>query len=438
MSMNTAVFESRQALHKFLALRLGLIAVVLGLITSASLWFYGIEQLEHDAVKQARTVAQTLISDHKETLKVLDVKEQGGQEEPAAEQAQKTLLEWSNQQINQTFTFIEIYNAEGEEIVVAQSSDPFARHLAESRDHLNPKVESQYKPYFEKGTLFVQTFTPLKFGQDDRIIGYLELMYTYPPQLLKRQKEYLIEAVITVVISILLTALVLYPILLRLFNVVNQQKHAILKGNLEMMSLLGSAISKRDSDTDAHNFRVTLYAIALAESVDLPLNERQALLKGAFVHDIGKIAISDTILLKPGPLNDEEFSIMKTHVSEGLDIIHSASWLQEGRDVVAFHHEKVDGSGYPNGLARNHIPINARIFALADVFDALTSKRPYKEPMPLQKALGILREGRGKHFDPALTDAFLQLAPDLYRNYYGLERQALEQRLNHIVKRYFL
>ncbi|MDR9499043.1 MAG: HD-GYP domain-containing protein [Hydrogenovibrio sp.] len=432
MSMNTAAFESRQALHKFLALRLGLIAVVFGLITSASLWFYGIELLEHDAVEKAQEVAQELISEHRTTLEMLD------QSRQTPEQSQKTLLDWSNQQIDQTFTFIEIYNAAGEEIVVAQSSDPFARHLAESREHLNPKVEAQYKPHFEKNTLFVQTFTPLELGQDNRIIGYLELMYTYPPQLLKRQHEYLIEAVIAVVISILLTALVLYPILLRLINVVNQQKHAILKGNLEMMTLLGSAISKRDSDTDAHNFRVTLYAIALAESVDLPLNERQALLKGAFVHDIGKIAISDTILLKPGPLNDEEFSIMKTHVSEGLDIIHSASWLQEGRDVVAFHHEKVDGSGYPNGLARNHIPINARIFALADVFDALTSKRPYKEPMPLQKALTILREGRGNHFDPALTDAFLQLAPDLYRNYYGLARRELEQRLNHIVKRYFL
>ncbi|KUJ72338.1 hypothetical protein AVO41_00540 [Thiomicrospira sp. WB1] len=137
------------------------------------------------------------------------------------------------------------------------------------------------------------------------------MMYTYPPQLLKRQREYLLEAVIAVIIGILLTALVLYPLLVKLLQVVNQQKRTILKGNLEMMTLLGSAISKRDSDTDAHNFRVTLYAIALAEAHELPLSQRRALLKGAFVHDIGKIAISDTVLLKPGRLTADEFAIMK-------------------------------------------------------------------------------------------------------------------------------
>ncbi|MDR9500008.1 MAG: HD domain-containing protein [Hydrogenovibrio sp.] len=432
MPLNTAALANKHTLHKYLAWRLGMIAVLFGVTTSAALWFYGIEQLEHDAVTQAQKVAQTLILDHKKTLQIID------QENQTLDQSKTTLLEWSNRRIDQTFTFVEIYNAEGEEIVVAQSSDPFARHLAESRDHLNPKVEAQYIPHLEKNTLYVQTFTPLKLGENNRIIGYLELMYTYPPQLLKRQREYLIEAVIAVIFSILLTALVIYPILLRLIKVVNRQKQDILKGNLEMMTILGSAISKRDSDTDAHNFRVTLYAIALAESMNLPLNQRQNLLKGAFVHDIGKIAISDTVLLKPGRLTSDEFSVMKTHVNEGLDIIHNSSWLKGAWDVVAFHHEKVDGSGYPNGFSGENIPINAKIFALADVFDALTSKRPYKKPMPLEKALGILQEGRGQHFDPSLTDQFLQLAPVLYQRYYGLERKELENHLNHIIERYFL
>ncbi|WP_082676374.1 HD domain-containing phosphohydrolase [Thiomicrospira sp. WB1] len=98
----------------------------------------------------------------------------------------------------------------------------------------------------------------------------------------------------------------------------------------------------------------------------------------------------------------------------------------------------MDGSGYPNGLAGDHIPINARVFALADVFDALTSKRPYKDPMPLDKALSILRAERGHHFDPILTDQFLQLAPSLYQHYYGLQRHELEAELNRIIEAYFL
>ncbi|KUJ72339.1 hypothetical protein [Thiomicrospira sp. WB1] len=142
--MNPDVLNNRTALHGYLAWRLGLIAIIFGALTSMALWFYGIEQLEHDAVEQAQEVAQSLIKDHQSTLKMLD------QDQSLSEQSRQTLLRWSNQQINPTFTFIEVYNADGEEIVVAQSSDPFARHLAESRDHLNPKVESQYKPYFEK------------------------------------------------------------------------------------------------------------------------------------------------------------------------------------------------------------------------------------------------------------------------------------------------
>lgn len=424
--------ESRQALHRYLASRLGIISLVFGIVTSSSLWLYGIEQLEHDAVAQAHEVAQKLISDHKKTLEMID---QNGR---TSEKSKESLQAWSSEHISQTFTFIEIYNADGEEIVVAQSSDSFAKKLAESRHHLNPKIESQYIPHFERGTLFVQTFTPLKLGEEGRIIGYLEMMYTYPPQLLKRQKEYLVEAVIAVIVGILFTALALYPLLLRMLRVVNKQKYDILKGNLEMMTLLGSAISKRDSDTDAHNFRVTLYAIALADAIGLSLSQRQALLKGAFVHDIGKIAISDNVLLKPDKLTDEEFAIMKTHVTEGLDIIHSSSWLKEARDVVAYHHEKVDGSGYPHGLANEHIPLNARIFALADVFDALTSKRPYKEPLPLEKALEIIKAGKSHHFDAELTDQFMQLAPSLYKAYYGLSREELESHLTKIINGIFL
>jgi putative two-component system response regulator len=135
--------------------------------------------------------------------------------------------------------------------------------------------------------------------------------------------------------------------------------------------------------------------------VDLVLNASP-------MHDIGKIGIPDAILLKPGPLDPAEWEVMKTHTEIGAKILDSSSsnYLAAGRSIALAHHEKWDGSGYPAGLAGEDIPLFGRICAIADVFDALTSKRPYKEPYPNEKALEIMREGRGTHFQPELLDLF--------------------------------
>ena len=128
---------------------------------------------------------------------------------------------------------------------------------------------------------------------------------------------------------------------------------------------------------------------------------------------------------------------MKTHVQHGLDIVSRSAWLTDAKDVVGCHHEKFDGSGYPAGLAAERIPINARIFAIADVFDALTSKRPYKEAMPFDKAMGILHEGRGKHFDPGVLDVFTKIAHPLY-DALGAKRDSdVELHMRQLVSRYF-
>ncbi|NPA72249.1 MAG: HD-GYP domain-containing protein, partial [Gammaproteobacteria bacterium] len=215
------------------------------------------------------------------------------------------------------------------------------------------------------------------------------------------------------------------------------QKRDVLKANVEMLSLIGSAISKRDSDTDEHNFRVTLYAIQLAERMQLDTQHRQSLLKGAFVHDIGKIAISDNILLKPGKLTDDEFEQMKRHVKEGVDIIKSSLWLADAKDVVAYHHEKYNGQGYPFELSGQDIPINARIFAVVDVFDALTSKRPYKEAMPYDKAIAIIQNDAGNHFDPNVVKAFKAISQEMYDDITHLNRESLSLRLESYIQRYF-
>jgi len=213
---------------------------------------------------------------------------------------------------------------------------------------------------------------------------------------------------------VLATALIVYPIMRGLLGKLEKQAEHLLYANVDIIKVLGSAIAKRDSDTDAHNFRVTLYSVRLAEAIGLDEPSIRSLIKGAFLHDVGKIAIRDAILLKPGRLTTEEFTEMQSHVGHGLEIVESAGWLADAAQVIGGHHEKYDGSGYPNGLSGEAIPITARIFAIADVFDALTSVRTYKNALSPEQALEILREGAGRHFDPALVEAFDPLASVLH------------------------
>jgi len=189
---------------------------------------------------------------------------------------------------------------------------------------------------------------------------------------------------------------------------------------------MGSLAETRDNETGNHIRRTQRYVQALAKK--LQTNGKFArhlddatvdmLYKSAPLHDIGKVGIPDHILLKPGKLTPEEFEVMKTHTTLGRDAILAAeklldtpsSFLQHAREIAHYHQEKWDGSGYPEGLKGEQIPISARLMAIADVYDALISRRVYKPAMPHDKAVEIIREGRGKHFDPDMTDAFLEVA----------------------------
>jgi response regulator RpfG family c-di-GMP phosphodiesterase len=183
---------------------------------------------------------------------------------------------------------------------------------------------------------------------------------------------------------------------------------------------LASLAETRDNETGAHILRTQRYVRALAQHLsDQPrytdvLDEEtiDLLYKSAPLHDIGKVGIPDDILLKPGKLTDEEFVIMKTHASLGADALKIAeeslgsnSFLNLAREIALTHHEKWDGSGYPSGLKGDEIPLSGRLMAVADVYDALISKRIYKPAFSHDKAMGILREGRGGHFDPDVVDA---------------------------------
>ena len=211
----------------------------------------------------------------------------------------------------------------------------------------------------------------------------------------------------------------------------------LLRANIGMLEVLGSAIAKRDSGTSAHNYRVTIHAIQLGKTFGLNDKAICSLIKGSFLHDVGKIAISDTILLKPGKLTFEEFAVMKTHVLHGSEIIKNDDWLCDADDVVLHHHEKFDGTGYPHGLKGDQIPLNARIFALADVFDALTSKRPYKDPIPIDKTMEIMSADAGSHFDPDLFRLFSEGDAEMYHDLSCCSESALTGRLQILMRDYY-
>ncbi|MGR3179708.1 MAG: HD-GYP domain-containing protein [Candidatus Anammoxibacter sp.] len=165
----------------------------------------------------------------------------------------------------------------------------------------------------------------------------------------------------------------------------------------------------KDEDTGDHIIRMSRYSALVAEKLGLPDKEIKDILCAASMHDVGKIGIPDNILMKPGKLTDEEFAIMKTHASIGANILANAKAeiIQVAQKIAVSHHEKWNGKGYPSGHTGCDIPIAGRIVSIADTFDALTSKRPYKDPYPIEVALDIIRKEHEQQFDPDIVDVFL-------------------------------
>lgn len=255
----------------------------------------------------------------------------------------------------------------------------------------------------------------------DNFDGYIQGLYQISDEELKGIYTNIAYSIVQLVLTIFVTTFLLYPIIVYLNKEYINQSKNLLQANLEIMSVLGGAVAKRDSETNAHNYRVTLYSIAFAEALHLNKEKIMGLIKGAFLHDVGKIGIADSILLKQGKLNVLEFEHMKYHVEFGIDIISKSKWLNDARDVVAYHHERHDGTGYSKNISGDQIPLTARIFMICDVFDALTSKRPYKKKFSFEKSINIIKEKAGTHFDPELVSTFCSIIEPLYTNISHLE-----------------
>jgi len=177
----------------------------------------------------------------------------------------------------------------------------------------------------------------------------------------------------------------------------------------DTLEALGAAIDLRDSPTAGHSRRVFLYSMELAKSIGGLEQEIRSIAMGAWLHDIGKLATPDRVLLKPGPLTDSEWEIMRRHARIGYDLVKSISFLAGAAEIVLTHHERFDGSGYPQKMKGDEIPFGARIFAVADTLDAMTSDRPYRAALPLQAAQEVIERGSGTLFDPLVAAAFLRV-----------------------------
>src|SRR5258707_9914564 len=180
------------------------------------------------------------------------------------------------------------------------------------------------------------------------------------------------------------------------------------------LEALGDALDKKDAETEGHSKRVTAFTIAIARAMGLSKDQITVIARGAFLHDIGKMAVPDAILRKPGKLTPDEILVMQEHCYHGYEILKKIPFLVEAAEIVYAHQEKYDGTGYPRGLKGDEIPLGARIFSVADTLDAITSDRPYRPAQTVGAAREEIKKGSGRQFDPSVVRTFLVIPEDFW------------------------
>lgn len=419
--------------RKKAAIRIAMVSVVLASLASPVSWYVSLENAEKSTVSLA-------IEESHRLLQQYDVLGHSGPD--AAQRAAEAARAISGG----LFDIAEIYDRNG--IMLAASftkkGELVERLLPE---HVKPTYqEATYESIRLKkeGYWALRVFVPLDGveasdtrdpGRNGAITGYFEGVRVVP----KWQRDQMVANSMVISLMVCLASLLcgaaVYPVVVRLSADNERKTREVLDSHISMMGALGRAIAKRDSDTGVHNYRVAWIATRLAESMGLSGSRMQALIAGSFLHDVGKIGVPDAILLKHGVLNAEELAVMHFHVQQGEEIVTGMGWLEGAKAVVASHHEKWDGSGYPHGLSGEQIPLEARIFAVADVFDALCSARPYKEPMNFDAVMAVLEKETGSHFDPGVMDVFRPMARGIFDRLAGSTegdvRQLLEERIRH-------
>ena len=412
--------------QKRTAIRIAAVSLLLASLASPVAWFVARERAEESIVSLAIEESDQLLH-HYNAIDLSDP-----QASAHATVAAKTIS-------GGLFDIAEIYDHQGQKLAESLTEEGGTVEPLLPKHGAPHYTEASYKSLKLPGDVWVmRVFVPLRNSATDLsqpITGYFEGVRVVPTW----QREQMFSSSLTMAFMVGLASLLcgaaLYPVVVHLSADNERKAREVLDSHISMMEALGRAIAKRDSDTGVHNYRVAWIAASIAEKMGVTGSAMQALIAGSFLHDVGKIGIPDAILLKPGKLDEAEWVIMRTHVDLGQEIVTGMGWLDGAHDVVAAHHEKWNGSGYPRQLAGDAIPLAARIFAVADVFDALCSKRPYKEPMSFDAVMAILEKSTGSHFDPAVMAVFSPMARKTFDRLANISetdaRKLLEERVRH-------
>ena len=429
--------ELNQSIHRRLLLRLVVAAFLISIVLAVAAFFIEIQRMGSLVNDRASQIAVSFNDQVGHMLDSPELKRQKG----LHNELKMLLIAWKSRQRMGQLVYASIYDLQGRELATDMDNNYAEMSVVEGlartmRHQLPKKSQPIHKLKYIKGVPYIQLSFPLINSAGEHAAA-IEGIFAVSTLARNEVLERILGSVFGTIGVVVLTTLVLYPIIITLINQLSKVTDNLIESNIETLRVVGSAIAKRDSDTDSHNYRVAIYSVALAEKLGLKSGLIRGLIKGAFLHDVGKIGVSDQILLKPGKLTVQEFAEMKLHVNHGMDIVKRSEWLKDAKDVVGYHHEKYSGKGYPHAVSGSAIPVNARIFAIADVFDALTSARPYKKPMSFEVAIKNLQEGRGSHFDPFLLDVFIAIARSLYDEFARCTDQILHKKLESIIREYF-
>lgn len=338
--------------------------------------------------------------------------------------------------IGGSFIVAQAYSSSGEMLVesVRPGYETVPQTLA-SLSHVTPTVAAARDQPMVMGRQALRIVVPTT-SMLGAAAGHLEAIYVVRDEDVARYRDGATMAAIIAAMAVLLCAAALAPLMTTLTQRQYRWACSLLGAHLSILEAFGRAIARRDSDTGLHNYRVSWIAARIGEEAGLSAPQLRNLIAGAFLHDVGKIGVPDAILLKPGPLDAREREMMQAHVEIGTYIVGSVGFLG-ARDVIAGHHEKWDGTGYPHHLAGEAIPVAARIFCIADVYDALRAKRPYKPAYDLARTMDIMRVERGKHFDPALLAIFERLVAECEAKVINADEEQVIELMRQMTERHF-
>lgn len=391
--------------NKRTAVRISAVSLLLAVVASPIAWLVAQEKAEESTVSLA-------VEESRRLLRHFDAIRPGGPDAGRhASEATATLA-------GGLFDIAELYDGDGNKLAESMTTEGETIEALLPR-HGRPQYrEASYESQkTQDGRWVLRVFVPLQeTGADgaERITGYFEGVRVIPDWQREHMLDNALSTALMVGLASLLCGLAIYPVVVNLSADNERKAREVLNSHISIMEAMGRAIAKRDSDTGAHNYRVAWIAARIAERLGMRGQAMQSLIVGSFLHDVGKIGIPDGILLKPGRLDADEIEIMRTHVRQGEEIVKDIGWLGGAGQVVSGHHEKWNGTGYPRRLSGNEIPLSARVFAVADVFDALCSKRPYKGAMDFATAMAVLEKETGSHFDPEVMAVFQPMAQEIF------------------------